>query len=134
MARRLITTPSLGEQLLRSKLQILNGSGRRHMSPALSIVTGFGSDQVAITPPQERAVVEPQVHVPKIFLPPARHPFVGRTVYLSSSHLAAVDRIIAVWSQTSPRRLTRSAVLRRAVELLHESLEPDSAKSTLENN
>jgi hypothetical protein len=65
--------------------------------------------------------------------PTARH-FAARTVYLSQSHLSDIDRIIDAWQQSEPRRVTRSAVLRRAVELLRAKVEADLAKSPLEMN
>jgi hypothetical protein len=50
-------------------------------------------------------------------------------VYLADAHLDSIDRIIAAWQQVEPRRLTRSAVLRRAVEHLRVAVEADAAKS-----
>ena len=57
----------------------------------------------------------------------------ARTVYLAERHLHDIDRIIQAWQFTEPRRLTRSAVLRRAVEHLRSAVEADPAKSLLEN-
>ena len=61
-----------------------------------------------------------------------RH-FAARTVYLSERHLRDVDRIVEAWQQIEPRRLSRSAVVRRAVEYLRAAVEADPAKSMLEN-
>jgi len=59
----------------------------------------------------------------------------ARTVYLSEHHLREVDHIIETWQQVdSKKRLTRSAVLRRAIEHLHDAVEADPAKCTLEND
>ena len=44
-----------------------------------------------------------------------------------------IDRIIQAWQLAEPRRLTRSAVLRRAVEHLRSAVDADPAKSLLEN-
>jgi hypothetical protein len=56
-------------------------------------------------------------------------------VYLSDRDLRDVDRIIEAWQQVEPRRLTRSAIVRRAVEHLRAAVEADLApKSMLEND
>ena len=49
-------------------------------------------------------------------------------------HLRDVDRIIDTWQQVDSKRLTRSAVLRRAIEHLRDAVEADPAKCTLEND
>jgi hypothetical protein len=63
-----------------------------------------------------------------------RRHFAARTVYLSESHLHDIEYIMEAWQQIEPRRLTRSAVLRRAVEHLRTAVEADSAKFLLEND
>ena len=115
MARRFQLTASIGERLLKSKLQILAGTGDRRPSAALSILTG-------------RIEAAEQ---PTLSLVPARpgRQYAARTVYLSETHLHAIDRIIEAWQQVEPRRMTRSAVLRRAVEHLRVAVEADAAKS-----
>ena len=54
-------------------------------------------------------------------------------MYLSEGHLGNVDRIADAWQLIDPRRLSRSAVVRRAVEYLYAAVEADPAKSMLEN-
>jgi hypothetical protein len=116
VARRFSLMHSVGETLLSSKLQILSGTGNRRPSNALSILTGRVGDELAI-------------------VKPARPHFLPRTVYLSEKHLrdidALVDRLTSY--QTQPKRVTRSAVLRRAVEFLRSAIEADPAKFVLEN-
>jgi hypothetical protein len=121
---------SVGERLLASKLQILNGSGSRRPSMALNILTGRSGDVSA--PPEHLSVVADLE--PRSIAAPHRlvRQFSARTVYLSDAHLSDIDRIIAAWQQVEPSRLTRSAVLRKAVELLREHVEADPVTS-LEN-
>ena len=120
MARRLLVTHGVGERLLTSKLQILTRSGPRRPSTALSILTGRTS---------EHALLLEEIHR-------SRRRYAARTVYLSERHLRDIERIIEVLSrhQSEPRRLTRSAVLRKAVEHLRVAVEAEPAKSMLEND
>ncbi len=110
MAGQRSLTASVGERLLASKLAILNGTGTRKPSAALSLLTGatptFGESTDAQTTSGRR--------------------YLARTVYLAQSHLNDIDRIIDAWEQTSSRRLNRSAVLRRAVEQLRTLVEAQS--------
>jgi hypothetical protein len=122
VARRLLLRPAVGERLLTTKLQILSGVGTRRPSLALSILTGRVSHMDAV-----ETVHEPRKLFPA---PPRLH---ARTVYLAERHLRDIDRIIQAWQLAEPRRLTRSAVLRRAVEHLRSAVEADPAKSLLEN-
>ncbi len=131
----------VGETLLSSKLQILQGTGSRRPSIALSILTGrvveqlsilekfFAADPVVV---EERSLPAPIVAL----VPSARPHFLARTVYLSEAHLHDVDGIIAIVSKSGQpiqtRRLTRSAVLRKAIEVLREAVEADPAKFLLE--
>jgi hypothetical protein len=108
--------------LLTTKLAILSGVGTRRPSLALSILTG----RVSSTD-----VVEPLPEPLTVVTRPAR--LHARTVYLAERHLHDIDRIIQAWQLAEPRRLTRSAVLRRAVEHLRSAVEADPAKSLLEN-
>ena len=62
----------------------------------------------------------------------SRH-YSARTVYLSEHHLGDVDRIADAWQSIEPRRLSRSAVVRRAVDYLYAAVEADPAKFMLEN-
>jgi hypothetical protein len=123
----------VGERLLASKLQILSGNGSRRTSAALSMLTGRMAEQfVPIEPMSMLRDVEPV----SVIGHRAVRQFAARTVYLSAGHLSDLDYIIDAWQQVEPRRLTRSAVLRRAVELLRATVdEADSAwsKSLLEN-
>ena len=136
MARRLLLSPGVGERLLTSKLQILSGTGSRRPSIALSILTGRVPERQPT--PERQAIVEDlsvigDVEPLSVTSHRAVRQFAARTVYLSAGHLADIDRIIAAWQQVQPRRLTRSAVLRRAVEHLRVAVEADPAKSLLEN-
>jgi hypothetical protein len=55
----------------------------------------------------------------------------ARTVYLSERHLRDIEAIVEVWQQAQPRRWTRSAVLRRAVEYLRDSVEAHTTRPAL---
>lgn len=105
-------SPGVGERLLASKLQILNGTGSRRPSAALSLLTGAS---------EPRASIETA----------ARHErqYSARTVYLAERHLRDIDLIIDAWEQVESRRLNRSAVLRRAVEHLRTFVESETASS-----
>ena len=59
--------------------------------------------------------------------------FAAHTVYLSDAHLQDLDQIIEACQQVAPRRLTRSAVMRRAVEHLRTAVQEDPGKFMLEN-
>jgi hypothetical protein len=144
MARRVVLKSAgrdVGERLLSSKLQILSGTGTRRPSMALNILTGRVAEQLSILEsffPNDPVVAEdtqpapaPIVHLVK---PPRPHSL-ARTVYLTDAHLRDIETIIGAWQglQDSPRRLTRSAVLRRAVEHLRSSVEADPATFLLES-
>ena len=134
VVRRFSLRPSVGERLLTSKLQILAGAGGRRPGVALSILTGRVSEHMSV---EELAAFTPIVSDPpqlSVMLGHNRRYFAARTVYLSESNLHDIERIIEAWQQTEPRRLTRSAVLRRAVEHLRAAVEADSAKILLEND
>jgi hypothetical protein len=108
---------SVGETLLTSKLRILKGTGNHRPSIAVSILTGRLTTDQAFA----RAV---------------RPHFVPRTVYLSDKHLSDIDVLVDVLSRRHPikrKRMTRSAVLRRAVEYMRDAIEADPAKFMLEN-
>ena len=119
VARRFLLRAAVGERLLTTKLQILSGTSARRPSAALSILTG----QV------DASSVEPTAL--KVVQPVRR--FAARTVYLSERHLNDIDRIIQAWQQGEPRRVTRSAVLRRAVEHLRKAIETHPDETLLEN-
>jgi hypothetical protein len=134
VVRRLSLRPGVGERLLMTKLQILAGTGGRRPGVALSILTGRLSEHLSI---EDIAALNPIVsfHAPVSFmLHRTRRHYAARTVYLSESHLHDIERIIEAWQQVAPRRLTRSAVLRRAVEHLRAAVEADTAKFLLEND
>jgi hypothetical protein len=146
MARRVLlrTKPrDVGERLLTSKLQILNGTGNRRPSMALSILTGRVAEQLSILesffPGDPAFSDEPCDDVTQEAAPivrlvePLRPQLVARTVYLNESHMRDIEAIIDAWQATSPRRLTRSAVLRRAIEHLRTMVEADPANSLLES-
>jgi hypothetical protein len=132
----------VGEVLLTSKLQILNGTGSRRPSIALSILTGRVAEQLSILEslydpryPADQAVANETVQAPvPIMAPRPRRQYAAHTVYLSETHLRDIESIIEAWQQVEPRRLTRSAVLRRAVEHLRTAVEADSAKFILEKD
>jgi hypothetical protein len=142
MARRLLLKPAVrdvGERLLTSKLQILNGSGNRRPSIALSILTGRVAEQLSILESfyaEDPAVADaphPEPVAPTPTVEPSRPHLLARTVYLTESHMRDIEAIIDAWQSTSPRRLTRSAVLRRAIEHLRSTIETDPANSLLES-
>jgi hypothetical protein len=146
MARRLLlkTKPrDVGERLLTSKLQILSGTGNRRPSIALSILTGRIAEQLSILEsffPEDPAfaddmtngVSDEPANLVRL-VQPERPQLVARTVYLNESHMRDIEAIIGAWQATSPRRLTRSAVLRRAIEHLRNAVEADPANSLLES-
>lgn len=129
----------VGEMLLTSKLQILNGTANRRPSIALSILTGrvaeqlsilenfYAADPVVVTTETPDAPVAMELDRP-------RRQYAAHTVYLSDAHLHAIDGIIEAMQKVEPRRLNRSAVLRRAVEHLRTAVEADPAKFLLEND
>lgn len=139
MARRLLLRSSVGERLLTSKLQILNGTGTRRPSFALGLLTGRPEHLLFIAPPsiKEEAIEDeaPSAVPMDSVVPPAinHRRYSARTVYLSERHLRDVDQLIKAWQQVGSRRLTRSAVLRRAIEHVRAVVEADPAKSKLEN-
>ena len=125
-------TDGAGERLLVSKLRILNGTSARRPSLALGILTGqCGEPADGIFGPPATVDVEVPIEadLPPAgpLVPQARPQFAARTVYLSEAHLRDIQRIIDAWQQTAPRRLNRSAVLRRAVEHLSATFEAEVA-------
>jgi hypothetical protein len=110
----------VGERLLTSKLQILNGTGNRRPGMALSLLTG--------------RVVEATEPVEPTPLRATRAHLLARTVYLTESHVRDLEAIIEAWQPRQARRLTRSAVLRRAVEHLRSDVDADPAKFLLESD
>jgi hypothetical protein len=140
MARRLLLNRGprdIGERLLTAKLQMLNGTANRRPSLALSILTGRVAEQLSILESfyaEDPVVADtPSMH-PLVRMVRATRPhFQARTVYLSESHVRDVDAIIDAWQSTTPRRLTRSAVLRRAIEHLRDTIDTDPANSLLES-
>jgi hypothetical protein len=131
VARRLLLRPGVGERLLTTKLLILNGNGSRRPSMALSMLTGSVAVQrlfvADLLDTQILAAVPPVIPFRR-----SRH-FSARTIYLSEHHLSDIDRIADAWQLREPRRLSRSAVVRRAVEYLYAAVEADPAKFMLEN-
>ena len=128
----------VGEILLTSKLRILNGNGHRRPSLALSILTGRVGEELSIVEDfyaPDQAIATEAVAVPMAMV--VRRPqrqFAAHTVYLSEAHLEDLDQIIEALQQVAPRRLTRSAVMRRAVEYLRTAVQDDPAKFMLEND
>jgi hypothetical protein len=147
VARRLLLKTNgrgdIGERLLSSKLQILSGTGTRRPAIALSVLTGRLADEHDFSPQDEVfAVAETVVeHVaePLPVVAPiqrSRPHLLARTVYLTESHLRDIDTIIQAWQPGRSRRLTRSAVLRQAIEHLRgvvQADQTDPATSLLES-
>lgn len=127
----------VGEVLLKSKLQILNGTGHRRPSLALSILTGRVAEQLSILENYyaAEAAVDTEVIDPPMSIVVRRpqRQYAAHTVYLSDAHLQDLDQIIDACQQVAPRRLTRSAVMRRAVEHLRTAVQEDPGKFMLEN-
>ena len=137
MARHLELRVGVGERMLTSKLQVLNGSANRRTSLALRMLTGRIIEPLSLVADVETlfSIGAEELVKPPVLIALHRHgrQYAARTVYLSERHLREVDHIIDVWQQVDSRRLTRSAVLRRAIEYLRDAVEADPAKCTLEN-
>jgi hypothetical protein len=138
VARRLQLRAGVGERMLTSKLQVLNRTASRPTSLALRMLTGRIIEPLALVPDVETLfnVGDDEPIQAPVLLAAHRHGrhYAARTVYLSERHLRDVDRIIETWQQVDSKRLTRSAVLRRAIEHLRDAVEADPAKCTLEND
>jgi hypothetical protein len=138
VARRLQLRAGVGERMLTSKLQVLNGTANRRTSLALRMLTGRIIEPLTLVPDVETLfnIGEGEAVKAPVLLADHRHGrhYAARTVYLSERHLRDVDRIIETWQQVDSKRLTRSAVLRRAIEHLRDAVEADPAKCTLEND
>ena len=141
MARRLTLRKHVGETLIGAKLQILTGSGNRRPSIALSILTGRVAEQLSIlenfypADPVVASSPEPDQPVLEVVEASTRPHFMPRTVYLADGHLRDIDFIIETLSiqNGESRRVTRSSVLRQAVEHLRAAVEADPAMSLWEN-
>jgi len=137
VARLVKLRAGVGERMLTSKLQVLNGTANRRTSLALRMLTGRIIEPLSLVPDFETlfSIGEDEPIKPPVLLVVPRHgrQYAARTVYLSERHLRDVDRIIDTWQQVDAKRLTRSAVLRRAIEHLRDAIEADPAKCTLEN-
>ncbi len=114
VARQRFLTPGLGERLLASKLEILNGSGSRRPSAALGVLTGASAVTFVAAKPAS---------------PRGERQYSARTVYLAERHVRDIDQIIDAWEQVESRRLNRSAVLRRAIEHLRTIVESETTSS-----
>jgi hypothetical protein len=97
---------------------------------ALGILTGrvpepspeqFDSGSVRASGPLLRLLPPPRVQ-------PSRR-YLRRSVHLAARHLADLDAIIDTWQAAGTKRLSRSAVVRRAIEHLRASVETSSASS-----
>jgi hypothetical protein len=124
--------------MLMSKLQILNRTTDRRTSLALSMLTGRSVEPRMFVADDQQLYgsVEGSASKAPVLMASHRHgrQYTARTVYLSERHLRDVDHLIEVWQQVDSRRLTRSAVLRRAVEYLRDAVEADPAKCKLESD
>jgi hypothetical protein len=138
VARRLQLRAGVGERMLTSKLQVLNGTTNRRTSLALRMLTGRIIEPLTLVPEIETlfSIGEDEPVKPPVMLAAHRHGrhYAARTVYLSERHLRDIDHLIETWQQVDSKRLTRSAVLRRAIEFLRDAVEADPAKCTLEND
>ena len=139
MARKRLLTAQPGQRLLQSKLQILTGSGGRRPSVALSILTGgLPEPRPAHETLEPIAFPRPSLRLAGTEPEPGRGTrrtvrarYTARTVYLSEQNLADLDAIIGAWQTSASRRVSRSAVLRRAVEHLRVAVD-GGAEPTLE--
>ena len=135
MARR-FGLKNVGETLLSSKLQILTGSGNRRPSVALSILTGRVASQLSILDtfyPEDPVVLHPVAEpVVETLVEPSRPRYMARTVYLTETHLRDIDFIVEAFirshQQPESKRVTRSSVVRHAIEQLRAALEADPAE------
>jgi hypothetical protein len=134
VAGRVVLRTSVGERLLTAKLQILNGSGTRRPNFALGLLTGRSEHLSLITSPtlDDEANDSPDLGSRAVQNMSCGR-YTARTVYLSERHVHDVDQLIRAWQQVGSRRLTRSAVLRRAIEHVRAAVEAEPAKSKLEN-
>jgi hypothetical protein len=123
--------------MLTSKLHILNGSVSHRTSLALTMLTGRIIDPSSYLADFELLYSRGEVETfeaPVLLDAHRQKRFAARTVYLSDRHLRDVDRIIEAWQHVDAKRLTRSAVLRRAIDYLRDAVEADPAMCTLEND
>ncbi len=138
MARPLQLRSGVGERMLMSKLQILNGTTGRRTSLALSMLTGRAVEPFSfvaeVEHPFDRGRGEVATPIAMLAAQRSGRQVLARTVYLSERHLHDVDVIIGAWQQVDSKRVTRSAVLRRAVEYLRDAITADPAKFKLEND
>ena len=138
MARRLLLRTNVGERLLTSKLQILTGTGARRPSAALSILTGRMAEQLSILEnfyAEDPAMIDAEPAPVDTIEEKPRPVYQARTVYLSDQHMSDIDSMIQLLSSLyrEPKRFTRSAVLRRAVEHLRSAVATDPAKTFFES-
>ena len=114
---------------------ILKGVNNRRPSIALSILTGRVAEQLSILEsffPTDPVVVEDAPAL-QDDLNARRRPLLRpRTVYLSEADIRDIDSIIEALSreQLEPKRITRSAVLRQALEQLHVTIQNKPTTST----
>ena len=143
MARKRFLTVGGGERLLTAKLQILNGSGGRRPSLALGILTGRVAEPLAeaacpetyLQPLPTLRLLPP---LPPVEAQPEPRPrqYAPRTAYLAERHLADLDYIIQAWQAgaAGSRRVTRSAVIREAIEQLRTAVEAGKLGAVVEPN
>jgi hypothetical protein len=133
VARKRLLSITLGQRLLQSKLDVLSGTGGRRPSVALAILTGGAPEPRPVGeiprleplpfPSLRQPEPEPEAR-PEVETPVARRQVTRHTVYLSDRHLRDLDAIVAARQPAPGKRLTRSAVLRRAIEHLHAETFP----------
>src|SRR6266702_1949591 len=110
VARRLQLRVGVGERMLTSKLQVLNGTANRRTSLALRMLTGRIIEPLALVPEIETlfSIGEDEPVKPPVMPAAHRHGrhYAARTVYLSERHLRDIGHIIETWHVDS-KRLTR---------------------------
>ena len=132
MARKRFLKAGGGERLLTAKLQILNGTGSRRPSLALGILTGRVPEPIAeaacpdsYLPPVPNLRLLPPLPPVEAHAEPSSRQYTARTAYLADRHLEDLDAIIEAWQHQagSARRVTRSAVIREAIEHLRKAVD-----------
>src|SRR6266852_8787968 len=98
VARRLQLRAGVGERMLTSKLNLLNGTANRRTSLALRMLTGRIIEPLSLVADVETlfSVGEDELVKPPVLIALHRHgrQYAARTVYLSERHLREVDQII----------------------------------------
>ncbi len=133
MARALAPVePYVGRQILLSKLEILKRAPGRRPNPALALLTGRAVEPDGGASPLARGALgsAPASYAlsptgcrrtrESAFAPasPGRRTYAPRTVYLSEQNLRDLEAVLNRLEESLSRRPSRSAALRRAIDLL----------------